>query len=237
MQFRRNMVTATNWENSSRRMDHRNVSETSPIEAPWPLDWNGWVSDVRSGLWGTGSGPLGGLRTSWDTGCAPNDSTNEICCYRAQNDRLAKCGTGSEGFPRICSDTLHATPNVLSEELRPKWLDEATARFHRQNLMITGSMEAPWLDLNWIGRKLQSELSDLVQLHKPSIWLAPSLAELCTLHWILLNSMVKYLDGISDGLGCVSQHQNRSMVVISSRNPQNSKFESLPPLGTLNIKS
>jgi hypothetical protein len=32
------------------------------------------------------------------------------------------------------------------------------ARFHRWNLMITGSMEAPWLDLNWVGRKLQSEL-------------------------------------------------------------------------------
>jgi len=33
-----------------------------------------------------------------------------------------------------------------------------SARFHHQNLMITGSMEAPWLDLNWLRRKLQSEL-------------------------------------------------------------------------------
>jgi hypothetical protein len=77
----------------------------------------------------------------------------------------------------------------------------------------------------------------LVQLSKPSNWLAPSLAELRTLQWMLLKSMVKYLDGISDGLGCVSQHRNRSMVVISSRNPQNSKVGSPPPLGTLNIKS
>ena len=69
--------------------------------------------------------PLGGLRTSWDTGCAPNDSIEGINCYRAQNNCLAKCGTGSEGFPRICSDTLHATPKLLPEELRPKWLDEA----------------------------------------------------------------------------------------------------------------
>jgi hypothetical protein len=30
------------------------------------------------------------------------------------------------------------------------------ARFHRQNLMIDGSIEAPWLDLKWVGRKLQS---------------------------------------------------------------------------------
>jgi hypothetical protein len=33
-----------------------------------------------------------------------------------------------------------------------------SARFHHQNLMIDGSIEAPWLDLNWVGRKLQSEL-------------------------------------------------------------------------------
>jgi hypothetical protein len=46
----------------------------------------------------------------------------------AQNDRLAKCGTGLEGFARICSDTLHATPNVCPEELRPKWLDEAICK-------------------------------------------------------------------------------------------------------------
>jgi hypothetical protein len=29
-------------------------------------------------------------------------------------------------------------------------------RFHRQNLMIDGSIEAPWMDLKWVGRKLQS---------------------------------------------------------------------------------
>jgi hypothetical protein len=31
------------------------------------------------------------------------------------------------------------------------------ARFHRQNPTIDGSIEAPWLDLKWVGRKLQSE--------------------------------------------------------------------------------
>jgi hypothetical protein len=74
----------------------------------------------------------------------------------AQNDRLAKQGNGSEGFVRICSDTLHATPNVCPEELHPKWLNESkSARFHHQNLTIDGSIEAPWLDLKWVGRKLQ----------------------------------------------------------------------------------
>jgi len=93
-------------ENSSRRINRRNELETAPIEEPWPLDWNGLMSYIRSGLWGTGFGPLGGLRTSWDTGCAPDDSNDEINCYRVQNDRIAKCGIGSEGFPRICPDAL-----------------------------------------------------------------------------------------------------------------------------------
>jgi hypothetical protein len=35
---------------------------------------------------------------------------------------------GRKEFPRICSDTLHATPNVCPEELRPKWLDEAICK-------------------------------------------------------------------------------------------------------------
>jgi hypothetical protein len=32
---------------------------------------------------------------------------------------------GRKGLLQICSDTLHATPNVCPEELRPKWLDGA----------------------------------------------------------------------------------------------------------------
>jgi hypothetical protein len=31
-------------------------------------------------------------------------------------------------------------------------------RFHRQNPRIDGSIEVPWLDLKWFGRKLQSGL-------------------------------------------------------------------------------
>jgi hypothetical protein len=96
--------------------------------------------------------------------------------------------------------------------------------FHRQNLMESGSI---YKRPGWISTGLEGNYnlsSNLVQLHKPSICLAPSLAELCnTANWILLNSTVKYLDGISDGIGCVSQHRNLSMVVVSFRNPQNSR--------------
>jgi hypothetical protein len=35
------------------------------------------------------------------------------------------------------------------------WMD-GSARFHRWNLMINGSMEATWLDLYWVGMNLQS---------------------------------------------------------------------------------
>jgi hypothetical protein len=35
------------------------------------------------------------------------------------------------------------------------WMDRY-ARFHHRNLMIYGSMEAPWLDLYWVGMNLQS---------------------------------------------------------------------------------
>jgi hypothetical protein len=56
--------------------------------------------------------------------------------------------------------------------------------------------------------------------------LASSLAEMRnTANWILMNNTVKYMDGISDRLGCVSQHRNRSMVVVSFRNPQNNRSQ------------
>jgi hypothetical protein len=35
------------------------------------------------------------------------------------------------------------------------WMNRS-ARFHRRNLRIDGSIEAPWLDLQWVGTKLQS---------------------------------------------------------------------------------
>jgi hypothetical protein len=68
----------------------QNVLGTAPIDAPWSLYWNGCLSELGSDLYGTGSGPLGGLRPSLDTECAPKDSTVRIGCYMAQNDRLVK---------------------------------------------------------------------------------------------------------------------------------------------------
>jgi hypothetical protein len=143
----------------------------------------------------------------------------------AQNDRLTKQGNGSEGFVLICSETLHVTPNVYPEELRPKWMNESICNIPPSEF-----------DDIWLNRSTLA--GSQMGWKETTIWIRIScLAELHTLQWILLKSMVKYLDGISNGLGCVSQHRNRSMVVVSSRNPQNSKVDSPPPLGTLNIKS
>jgi hypothetical protein len=63
---------------------------------------------------------------------------------------------GRKGLSRSALEHLHATPNVCPEQLRLNgWMDRS-ARFHRRNLMIDGSMEAPWLDLYWVGTNLQS---------------------------------------------------------------------------------
>jgi hypothetical protein len=43
------------------------------------------------------------------------------------------------------------------------WMNQS-ATFHRQNLMIDGSIEAPWLDLKWVGMKLQSGHRSLAAL-------------------------------------------------------------------------
>ena len=96
------------------------------------------------------------------------------------------------------------------------------ARFHHQNSTIDGSIEAPWLDLKWVGRKLQSGYGSRAALQTLKLTCA-LVGCAAQLQWMLLKSTVKYLDSISDGLGYVSQHRNRSMVVVSSGNPQNSE--------------
>jgi hypothetical protein len=88
----------------------------------------------------------GGFAHPLDTGCTPNDSTNRINCYRTQNDHLAKCGIGSGGFPRICSDASSATSNVLSEELHPKWLDDAPCK------IPPSEFDGKWLNLSALAR-------------------------------------------------------------------------------------
>ena len=81
-----------------------------------------WMS-VGTRIWtpdDTGSGPLRGLRPSWDIECAPKDSTIGIYCYMARNDRLVQMMKWVE---RVCPDllwnTLHATPNVCPEATAP----------------------------------------------------------------------------------------------------------------------
>ena len=113
-------------ENPIWRTHRQNVLETAPIDAPWSLYWNGCLSELGSDLYGTGSGPLGGLRPSWDTECAPKDSTVGICCYMARNDRLVKRWNGSEGFVRICPGTSACNAKCLSGMTAPwiaGWID------------------------------------------------------------------------------------------------------------------
>ena len=77
-------------ENLIGRTHRQNVLGTAPIDAPWSLYWNGRMSELESDLYGTGSGPLGGLRPSLDTECTPKDSTIGIGCYMSQKYRLIK---------------------------------------------------------------------------------------------------------------------------------------------------
>ena len=166
------------------------------------------------------------LCTSWALWMRRNDCSNKIGWYRTQNVRPDKCGIGSKGFPQICFDALYITPTVLPKELCPTWLNYVLWR------IPPSESDGKWLNLctlvgSQLGRK-ETAIRALISCNytNPLSDLAPSLAELGnTANWMFLNRMVKYLDGISDGLGCVSQHQNRSMVVVSSRNPQNSRSQ------------
>jgi hypothetical protein len=149
-----------------------------------------------------------------------------------RNDRLGLLCNGSEGFPRICSGIPPGTPNVLPQELRPDWLSVA---FWEIPLSETDDW---WLKIctlasSQLGRKGSATYSSVSCGH------TNPLSNPCAITLLdLLNSSVKYLDGISDRLGCVSQHRNRSMVVVSSKNPQNNKGVDLLLLWNyLNIKS
>ena len=125
---------------------------------------------------------------------------------------------------------LHATPNVCPEWLRPKWLDGSICN------IPPSESDNRWLNGNTLAGSLlgRNESAIGTQVYcwslNPQNFLHPP-------HWILMKWTVKYLDGISDGLGCVSQHRNWSTVVVSSRNPQNNKVDSPPTLEALNIKS
>jgi hypothetical protein len=128
MQFRRNTVTATSWENSSRRMDRRNAPETAPIEAPWPLRLK-WMSvgsriwSLRHWIWTPGG--FAPLLEHW---MHPKGfHQRNLPLYGSKrSSRQIKKWVGR--FVRICSETLHATSNVCPKELRPKWLNESICK-------------------------------------------------------------------------------------------------------------
>ena len=154
----------------------------------------------------------------------PSDPTNRIRWYMSRNDCPSPLCNGSEGFPRIWSGIPSGTPNALPQELHTIWLSVMLWE-------IPPSETDDWwlkrsaLASSQLGRKESARYYSVsCSYTKPSLTLAPSLAELCNHCKVdLLNSTVRYLDGISNTLRCVSQHWNRSMVVVSSKNPQNNK--------------
>jgi hypothetical protein len=108
-----------------------------------------------------------------------------------------------------------------------------SARFHRRNLImncLNGSALASSLmgrNGSAIGTTVYCRSENLSNMTCALLGQAAPCSQKS-----LLKCTMKYLDGISDRLGCVSQHRNRSMVVVSSRNPQNNKVVSPPPLGS-----
>jgi hypothetical protein len=123
--FWRSTATPTNWkihpEGYNRRNDAGNCLNRSALASKMILVTIRWKICPLM-LWISSHG---GLRTSWALWMHPNDSTNGIGCYMTQNVHPGKCGTGSEGFPHICSDAPSITPTVLPQELRPGWLNVA----------------------------------------------------------------------------------------------------------------
>jgi hypothetical protein len=127
-------------------------------------------------------------------------------------------------------EPLHAKPNVCPACMRPKQLYGSLYKIppskSDENCLNGSALASSPLGRNGsaIGTTVYCRSENLSNSLRPP-------------HRIILKCTMKYLDGISDRLGCVSQHRNRSRVVVSSRNPQNNKVGSPPPLEALNIKS
>jgi len=134
-------------------------------------------------------------------------------------------------------EPLHAKPNAYPECMRPKQLKWTLCKIPPSesdgNCLNGSPLASSPMGRNGsaIGTTVYCRSENLSNSLRPP-W--PSCALLTKM---LLKCTMKYLDGISDRLGCVSQHRNRSRVVVSSRNPQNNKVVSPPPLEALNIKS
>jgi hypothetical protein len=69
----------------------------------------------------------------------------------SSNDEMGRKGLSGSAW-NIC---MQRQMSVRNDCALNSWMNRS-ARFHRRNLMIDGSMEAPWLDLYWVGTNLQS---------------------------------------------------------------------------------
>jgi hypothetical protein len=69
----------------------------------------------------------------------------------SSNDEMGRKGLSGSAL-ELC---MQRQMSVWNNCALNGWMNRS-ARFHRRNLMIDGSIEAPWLDLYWVGTKLQS---------------------------------------------------------------------------------
>jgi hypothetical protein len=73
---------------------------------------------------------------------------------KLSSDQIMKC-IGRVWLDLLWNICMQCQTSVRNDCAQNGWMDRS-AIFHRQNLMIDGSMEAPWLDLYWVGMNLQS---------------------------------------------------------------------------------
>jgi hypothetical protein len=156
VRFRRNTVTATSWKT---RPEEPTVRMCSKL-----LQW------MRPGLYTGMDVCRNSDRTSttldldpWGV-CAPLGTLNvpqkipptESAAIWLETIVSSNDEMGRKGFSdlpwNIC---MQRQMSVQNDCALNSWMNRS-ARFHRRNLMIDGSMEAPWLDLYWVGMNLQS---------------------------------------------------------------------------------
>jgi hypothetical protein len=106
----------------------------------------------QTGPW---MGPPEGLRPLLDNRCAPVIPPSEFGDIWLKLSALVCFVLGREGFFRSVS-VSSLEPSLYFPKCcaLPGFL-LCTRRFIRQKLMSDSSKEAPWLPLNWVGRKWQ----------------------------------------------------------------------------------
>jgi hypothetical protein len=103
-------------------------------------------------------------QTSVRNDCAQNGWMHRSARFHHRNRLLYGSKRSSRQMMkwvgRVWPDLLWNTymqrqTSIQNDCAQNNWMDRS-ARFHHRNLMINGSMEAPWLDLCWVGMNLQS---------------------------------------------------------------------------------